>query len=123
MANWLESYVETMEINFWTKTSFEGATYDAAAKCWVARLKLADGSERIMRPRHIIMATSVSGTPNLPDIPTLDRFQGKVVHSSGFKNGAAWKDKPVFVFGTGTSAHDITQDLHGNGAKVTMVQR
>jgi putative flavoprotein involved in K+ transport len=123
IANWLESYVETMEINFWTKTSFEGAEYDAAAKCWVARLKQADGSERIMRPRHIIMATSVSGTPSLPDIPTLDRFKGKVVHSSGFKDGAEWKDKPVYVFGTGTSAHDITQDLHGNGAKVTMVQR
>jgi cation diffusion facilitator CzcD-associated flavoprotein CzcO len=123
IANWLESYVETMEINFWTKTSFEGAEYDAAAKCWVARLRLADGSERIMRPRHIIMATSVSGTPSLPDIPTLDRFKGKVVHSSGFKNGAEWKGKPVYVFGTGTSAHDITQDLHGNGAKVTMVQR
>lgn len=123
IANWLESYVETMEINFWTKTSFEGAEYDAAARCWVARLRLADGSERIMRPRHIIMATSVSGTPSLPDIPTLDRFKGKVVHSSGFKNGAEWKGKSVYVFGTGTSAHDITQDLHGSGAKVTMVQR
>jgi cation diffusion facilitator CzcD-associated flavoprotein CzcO len=31
--------------------------------------------------------------------------------------------RPVFVFGTGTSAHDIAQDLHGNGAQVTMVQR
>ena len=27
------------------------------------------------------------------------------------------------VFGTGTSAHDISQDLQGNGADVTMVQR
>jgi putative flavoprotein involved in K+ transport len=29
----------------------------------------------------------------------------------------------VLVFGTGTSGHDIAQDLHGNGAHVTMVQR
>ena len=76
-----------------------------------------------MRPRHIVMATSVSGTPNLPEIPTLDRFAGPVVHSSGFKDGAAWRGKTVLVFGTGTSAHDIAQDLHGNGAEVTMVQR
>ena len=123
IANWIEFYVEAMEIDFWTRTSFEGASYDAVAGCWTARLRLADGTERVMRPRHIVMATSVSGTPNLPEIPTLDRFAGPVVHSSGFKDGAAWRGKKVLVFGTGTSAHDIAQDLHGNGAQVTMVQR
>ena len=28
IANWLEAYVESMEINFWTRTMFEGAEYD-----------------------------------------------------------------------------------------------
>ncbi len=123
IANWLEMYVEAMEINFWTRTSFEGASYDAAAKSWVARLKLADGSIREMRPRHIVMATSVSGTPNIPAIPTLEKFAGTVVHSSKFGHAENWRGRPVFVFGTGTSAHDIAQELHGNGALVTMVQR
>lgn len=123
IANWLELYVEAMEINFWTRTSFEGAQYDAAARCWVARLKLADGSVREMRPRHIVMATSVSGTPNIPVMPTLEKFAGRVVHSSKFGRAEDWRDRPVFVFGTGTSAHDIAQELHGNGARVTMVQR
>lgn len=123
IANWLEGYVEAMEIAFWTRTSFEGATYDAAAKCWQARLKMSDGSERVVRPRHIVMATSVSSVPNIPVIPTLEKFGGRVVHSSKFGNGAAYRGKPVLVFGTGTSAHDIAQDLHGNGALVTMVQR
>ena len=123
IANWLETYVEAMEIAFWTRTSFEGATYDAQAKCWQARLKLADGSERVVRPRHIVMATSVSSVPNIPVIPTLEKFGGRVVHSSKFGNGAEYCGKPVLVFGTGTSAHDIAQDLHGNGALVTMVQR
>jgi len=123
IANWLEHYVEAMELNVWTSTSFEGATRDEAAGCWVARVKLADGSIRDLRPRHIIMATSVSGTPNIPSIPTLERFAGPVLHSSRFKDGAPYKGKPVFVFGTGTSAHDIAQDLHGSGARVTIVQR
>jgi len=123
VANWLELYVEAMEINFWTGTSFEGGEYDDAAGCWTARLRLVDGSERVMRPRHIVMATSVSGTPSLPDIPTLERFGGETVHSSGFGSGADWRDRDVLVFGTGTSAHDIAQDLHGNGARVTMIQR
>jgi len=123
IANWLESYVDAMDINFWTETSFEGAEWDAAAHCWSARLKLADGSERVMRPRHIVMATSVSGAPNIPEIPTLDRFEGPVLHSSQFSAGKDWRGKRVYIFGTGTSAHDIAQDLEGNGAEVTIIQR
>ena len=123
VANWLELYVEAMEINFWTRTAFEGAVYDDRRATWSARLRRDDGTVREMRPRHIVMATSVSGTPNLPDIPTLERFAGAVTHSSGFADGAPWRDRDVLVFGTGTSAHDIAQDLHGNGARVTMIQR
>lgn len=123
IANWLEFYVEALELDFWTRTSFEGAVFDEAAQCWTATLTRADGSTRVMRPRHIIMATSVSSVPKLPDIPTLENFQGQVLHSSQFKDGAQWRGRPVMVFGTGTSAHDILQDLHGNGARVTMVQR
>lgn len=123
IANWLEFYAEAMEINFWTSTSFEGASRDESAGVWNARLRLKDGSERVVRPRHIVMATSISGTPNIPAIPTLERFKGPVLHSSQFSDGATWKDKEVLIFGTGTSAHDIAQDLHGHGARVTMVQR
>ena len=123
IANWIESYVETLEIDFWTRTTFEGATWDAVAKRWTARLERGDGSVRVLHPRHIVMATSVSGTPNIPEIPTLDRFKGEVVHSSKFSNGGQWKGRNVYVFGTGTSAHDIAQDLHGNGARTTIVQR
>ncbi len=122
-AHWLEAYVESMEINFWTRTALDGATYDAASRTWTARLRCADGSVRIMKPRHIVMATSVSGTPQLPQIAGLDKFGGTVLHSSQFGNGQRWRDRKVLVFGTGTSAHDIAQDLHGNGVEVTMVQR
>lgn len=125
IANWLESYVETMEIDFWTSTSFKHATWNAGERRWTAELDMdvAGGAHRTLHPRHIVMATSVSGTPNIPQIPTLERFEGTVIHSSRFASGADWKGRSVYVFGTGTSAHDIAQDLHGNGAHVTLVQR
>ncbi len=123
IANWFECYVEAMEIDYWANTSFEGADYDEARGRWNARLKLADGSIREMHPDHIIMATSQIGIPHVPDIPTIERFAGTVVHSSQFTQGSDWSGKNVFVFGTGTSAHDLTQELHAHGANVTMVQR
>ena len=69
------------------------------------------------------MATGVSGIPNLPDIPTLGNFGGKVLHSSQYEDGEAWKGKNALVIGTGNSGHDIAQDLYSAGAKVTLVQR
>src|SRR4029077_17846108 len=56
-------------------------------------------------------------------IPTLKGFRGTVLHSSQYDNAAAWKGKRAVVIGTGTSGHDIAQDLHGAGAQVTIVQR
>ena len=123
IANWLESYVDIMEVNFWTRTTFEGAAYDEATQRWSAHVRTADGSARTLRPRHIVLATSVSGTPNIPDIATLGDFAGSVVHSSRFSGGSEWRGKSVVVFGTGTSAHDVCQELQAHGVDVTMVQR
>jgi cation diffusion facilitator CzcD-associated flavoprotein CzcO len=122
IANWLESYVDIMEVDFWTRTAFDGAEYDEAAQRWTARLT-REGAVRTLRPKHIVLATSVSGTPNIPDIEGIGNFKGEVLHSSRFKAGRQWTGRPVIVFGTGTSAHDICQELQAAGADVTMVQR
>ncbi len=123
VANWFEAYAESMELNFWTSTEFLGGSYDAQAERWSVTLRLADGTARTMRPRHVVMATGVSGIPNIPDIPILKDFGGPVLHSSQFGGGADWAGRNVLVFGTGTSGHDLAQDLHSHGAHVTMVQR
>jgi putative flavoprotein involved in K+ transport len=122
IANWLEHYTDIFDVDFWTRTSFEGASYDAAWARWTARIT-REGSPRTLQPKHIVLATSVSGTPNIPDINGIDNFKGQVLHSSRFKAGREWAGRSVAVFGTGTSSHDICQELHANGAMVTMVQR
>jgi putative flavoprotein involved in K+ transport len=123
IANWLESYVDAMEVNFWTRTTFEKAEYDASAQLWTATVRLDDGSVRCLRPRHIVLATSVSSVPIIPKLETIENFGGPVLHSSRFTAGADWTGKSVVVFGTGTSAHDICQELQAHGARATMVQR
>jgi hypothetical protein len=122
LAAWFEAYVESMELNYWPATEFQGGVYDDRAGQWSVALQGADGG-RTIHPRHIVMATGVSGIPNLPDIPSLRNFQGTVLHSSEYHDGSAWRDKRVLVIGTGNSGHDIAQDLYSSGAKVTLVQR
>jgi Pyridine nucleotide-disulphide oxidoreductase len=123
LGAWFEFYASVMEINCWTNTEFTHAAWDDKAKCWSATLKLADGTERVMRPRHIVLANGASSYPLAPTQPGLDTFKGEVVHSEGFTNGAAWQGKSALILGTGSSAHDIAQDLYSYGAKPTIVQR
>ncbi|MBN4669038.1 NAD(P)/FAD-dependent oxidoreductase, partial [Pandoraea nosoerga] len=93
LANWFESYVDAMELNFWTGTEFLGGSYDDAQGRWTVELRRADGTTRTMQPRHVVMATGVSGIPNLPDIPGLKNFSGKVMHSSRYEDGESWTGK------------------------------
>ena len=123
LANWFEAYVEAMELNYWTGTEFESGAYNQAEGRWSVVLRRADGTKRVMHPRHVVMATGVSGIANLPDIPTLKDFAGTILHSSQYDDGEPWKGKRALVIGTGNSGHDIAQDLHSSGAKVTLVQR
>jgi cation diffusion facilitator CzcD-associated flavoprotein CzcO len=123
LANWLEAYAEAMELNVWTGTEFVGGRYDEAERRWSLTMRSRDGSERVLRPRHVVMATGVSGVPVRPAIPSLETFTGRVLHSSEYRDGADWAGQRAIVIGTGNSGHDIAQDLHSSGADVTMVQR
>lgn len=123
LASWFESYAKAMELDYWTGSEFEGGRYDQAAKRWSATVRLPDGAKRELHPRHIVLATGVSGIPNVPAIPALEGFRGRVIHSHEYQDGEPWRGKRVLVVGTGTSGHDIAQDLHSRGAQVTIVQR
>lgn len=123
LANWFESYAEAMELNIWTGTELKQGTFDETTGRWEVSLRRQDGSERTLRPRHLIFATGVSAIPIRPDAPGLEDFAGTVMHSGQYTVGQAWKGKKVLVMGTGNSGHDVAQDLHASGARVTMVQR
>ena len=123
LALWFESYAAAMELNFWTQCEVTKASYDDKTERWRVALRTADGGKRHMSPRHMIMATGVSGIPNLPKIDSLSAFQGPAVHSSQYHDGEDWSGKHAIVIGCGNSGHDISQDLYSSGAKVTMIQR
>ena len=123
LGNWFEFYADAMEINCWTGTEFVGGTWDEAEQCWSARVRRADGSERVLRPRHLVFANGVSSVPFVPDLPGLPDFAGTMVHAEEFDTGASWEGKNALIIGTGSSANDIALDLHSHGANTTLVQR
>jgi putative flavoprotein involved in K+ transport len=122
LADWLEYYAEAMELNVWPGTVFEQAHYDAPARRWTVTLRRA-GKTVTLHPRHIVMATGVSAVPDRSPIAGVEAFAGAVMHTDDYESAEPWRGRRVIVFGAGTSAHDVAQDLCENGAQVTMVQR
>ncbi|HEX5118072.1 MAG TPA: NAD(P)/FAD-dependent oxidoreductase [Pseudonocardiaceae bacterium] len=124
LAGWLEGYAEFMELNVWTGTEFAGAERDESTRTWTARLRRDGEPERTVTVRHVVLATgSVSGLPKWPELPGLAGFAGEVMHSSQFDSGIPYAGRRAVVVGTGNSGHDVAQELHSNGAAVTIVQR
>ena len=123
LANWFEAYADAMELNVWTGTELVRGGYDTARKRWDLTLRRRDGTERIVHPRHLVFSTGVSSIPFTPDLPGLKDFAGTVSHSGAFDHPERWKGRQALVLGTGTSGHDVAQELDTVGADVSIIQR
>lgn len=123
-ANWFETYTDSMELNYWTGTTFTGGSYDEDESRWTVTVEKSDGAQRTMHPQHVVLATGgVGGTPNIPHLEGIQSFTGEVLHTSEFSSGANYAGKKVLIVGVGTSAHDVALDLYRNSARATMLQR
>ena len=122
IGDWLEMYAKVMELNYWAKTECIKASFDEAEGRWTVEV-LRDGKPMTLKPAQLILATGMSGVPNVPVYPGAETFAGQQHHSSQHPGGDAWHGKRAVVIGANNSAHDICADLVENGADVTMVQR
>src|SRR6267154_513067 len=122
MGDWLESYTKIMELDYWSSTSCKRASWDEAKQEWTVEVE-RDGKPMTLRPRHVVLATGMSGFPEVPRFPGADRFKGRQHHSSQHTGGEGWAGKHCVVIGSNNSAHDIAADLWEHGADVTMIQR
>ncbi len=122
IADWLEAYTRAMELNYWTDTPATSARYDQGAGEWTVEV-VRDGQPVTLRPKQLVLATGMSGKPNVPELPGIERFRGDVHHSSAHPGPDAWAGKRAVVIGSNNSAFDICAALWEKGADVTMVQR
>lgn len=122
LGDWLEMYARVMELNCWTSSECKSARFDEARKEWVVVVDRA-GECVTLRPKHLVLATGMSGVPEVPRFPGAECFRGEQYHSSKFVSGEAYAGKRCVIIGSNNSAHDIAADLWEHGAAVTMVQR
>ncbi len=122
IGDWLEMYTKVMELNYWSSTTCDDASYDEASGTWTVNVT-KEGQKVTLRPTQLVLATGMSAVPNIPEFEGMSTFKGDIHHSSKHPGGEAYKGKKCIVIGSNNSSHDICADLWENGADVTMVQR
>ena len=127
MGDWLEMYAKVMELACWGRTECLHASHDAKANGgqgqWTVQVR-RDSELLTLHPTQLVLATGMSGLPQVPQFPGADLFQGVQLHSSAFDSAVPWRGKRCVVVGSNNSAHDICVGLWENeAAEVTMVQR
>jgi putative flavoprotein involved in K+ transport len=122
IGDWLEMYTKVMELNYWGSTTCKSARYDDAKGEWIVEVE-RDGRNITLRPKQLVLATGMSGKPNLPTFKGMDVFKGEQHHSSKHPGPDGYRGKKVVVIGANNSAHDICAALWEAGIDVTMVQR
>jgi putative flavoprotein involved in K+ transport len=122
IGDWLEMYTKIMELNYWTSSTCRKAGFDEKAREWMVVVE-REGKEITLRPKQLVLATGMSGKPNLPAFAGMERFRGDQHHSSRHPGPDAYAGKKAVIIGSNNSAHDIAADLWEHGADVTMLQR
>ncbi len=122
MGDWLESYTKIMELDYWSSTTCKSSSWDGKKSEWTVVVE-RDGKEVTLKPKQLVIATGMSGFPEIPAFPGAEHFKGKQHHSSAHPGGEGWAGKSCVVVGSNNSAHDIAADLWEHGADVTLLQR
>ena len=111
-----------MELDYWSSTACRSASYDDEARAWTVEVE-REGKPVTLRPKHLVLATGMSGFPEVPRFPGADRFKGTQHHSSRHPGGEGFGGSKCVVVGSNNSAHDIAAELGEHGADVTLLQR
>jgi cation diffusion facilitator CzcD-associated flavoprotein CzcO len=100
-------------------TEIEKAAYDEVGSTWQVHAK----GGKVFRARYLIAATGGLTQPKLPDIPGINSFAGKMVHTARWDHGYDLSGKRVAVIGTGATAVQLVPSIAPVVKKLTVFQR
>ena len=74
--------------------------------------------DRVYKERfdHVICASGHFSSPNVPEYPGFDQFNGRIVHAHDFRDAREFAGKDVLVVGASYSAEDIGSQCWKYGA-------
>jgi cation diffusion facilitator CzcD-associated flavoprotein CzcO len=98
---------------------FCGARWDEDAKVWHVEVKNGD----TYTAKALVAGVGALHIPNVPELPGVERFQGKSFHSAQWDHSYDLTGKKVAVVGTGASAIQFVPEIVDQVEHLTLFQR
>ena len=105
VADYLERYAATLDVEIQTDTRVETILQDGRAFLVLTE----DGRE--LHASGIVAASGSFSNPYRPDLPGEETFTGKVLHVAGYRDPVPFEGQRVVVVGSGDSAAQIANEL------------
>jgi len=114
--DYLKAYAQRFALP--VSPSTEVMKVERTASSW--RLVTSAGE---MDAQHLVIATGIISNPQTPNIPGLDSYQGRALHSIQYLRPEPFVGQRVLVVGVGNSGAEIAAELARSGAHVTVAVR
>jgi cation diffusion facilitator CzcD-associated flavoprotein CzcO len=75
------------------------------------------------RARHVVIASGNNAEPVVPDLPEIETFTGRRLHSADYREATPFAGQSVLVVGMGNTGAEIALDLAEHGARPTLSVR
>lgn len=100
-------------------TEVDGAQWDEDAKLW----RVAVSGGETLRARFLIAATGFLCQPKIPDIPGIDTFGGRILHTAAWDDDYCLAGRRAAIIGTGSTGIQVVPELAKQAAELTVYQR
>jgi cation diffusion facilitator CzcD-associated flavoprotein CzcO len=100
-------------------TAVTDAAWDEARQCWTVHT--SEGGT--LTARILVMATGFLSQPRTPDIPGVESFAGKTIHTAAWDHGYDLDGKRAAVIGTGATAVQLLPEIAPQLAQLDVYQR
>jgi 4-hydroxyacetophenone monooxygenase len=99
------------------------AVWDEDTKHWQLEYRNEAGVSTPMTARTIISASGLFSTPRLPDIRGIERFGGKIFHTTAWDHGVDLAGKRVALIGNGSTGTQLMPHVARSAKSLTVYQR
>ena len=121
LKRYAEHVVDKYDVrrNIRFNTNVEGARWDDETQLW--RVALTGGET--LSAQFLIAATGFLSQPRIPDIPGIDTFAGRIIHTAAWDDSYSLEGRRVGIIGTGSTGVQIIPELAKRVSELTVYQR
>lgn len=87
----------------------------------VVTKNLREDKEEVEKFSHVVVASGLFTTSNIPEVPGIDNFRGRVLHSKDVRHMDEFKGQRILVVGSFVSADDLAVMAIKFGAQSVIV--